>query len=382
MTKPATFSYALLLSLALTACGGGGGGSDTTAVTPPSVPQPSVPQPSVPQPDVPQPDVPQPDVPPPSVPPSTVSIPASSYPAGSAELGGYTVLQQARVLCGFGALKQDTRLDAAARNHALYLTSISIASGTSELSHYEDITTNSYYTGFYPWDRTVVTGYGDQVAEILEATAWDYDTRNPPAFPALAQRGADSMRSLLNTVYHLSGAMYEGVDVGFGVDLQTVTTGTTTRREEYRFGSLNGFQASTVTLGRGNMVTYPCQGSTAIPPAFVPANESPNPFPSMTSSSQTVGPPIYLKVDAEVDAVQHVQQVLSVTSSNVSQGGVSVPTTVLTAANDPHKYLGANEVFVIPSNALNPNTTYQVTLAGTINGTPFNRSFAMSTGPE
>jgi hypothetical protein len=92
----------------------------------------------------------------------------------------------------------------------------------------------------------------------------------------------------------------------------------------------------------------------------------------MTSSSQTVGPPIYLKVDAG--------QVLRLSSSRVSQNGVSVPTTVMTAANDPNRELGSNEVFVIPSIALAPNTTYQVTLAGIINSTPFNRSFSMSTG--
>jgi predicted alpha/beta-fold hydrolase len=69
-----------------------------------------------------------------------------------------------------------------------------------------------------------------------------------------------------------------------------------------------------------------------------------------------------------------------VSASSVSRNGVSVPTTVLTAANDPNKYTEVNEAFVIPSSALNPNTTYQVTLAGTINGTPFNRSFSMSTG--
>ncbi|MDD2878903.1 MAG: hypothetical protein PHQ58_00570 [Rhodoferax sp.] len=342
MTKATTFSLPLLLSLALAACGGGGGG-DSAVVAPGTV-----------------------------LPPTTVTIPTATYAAGSAELGGYTVLQQARVLCGFGALRQNTRLDAAALNHARYLTSISSASGTSVLSHYEDIPTDPYYTGYFPWDRTTATGYGDQVAEILEATVWDYDTGNPPVFPALAQRGADSMRSLLNTVYHLTGAMYAGADVGFGADVQTIATGTTSRREEYRFGSLNGYQTTTINLGSGNVATYPCQGSTDIPSAFVPANESPNPFPAMTSTSQTVGPPIYLKVDAG--------QVLRVTSSSVSQNGVSVPTTVLTAANDPNRDLGANEVFVIPTIALSSNTNYQVSLSGTISGAPFSRSFSMSTG--
>ncbi len=355
MTKLNTLSLPLILSLGLVACGGGG---DSTTAAPTSV-----------------------------LPTLTVPIPASSYLAGSAELGGYTVLQQARVLCGFGALRQDTRLDAASLNHARYLNNISFISGVSVLSHYEEITTDPFYTGRLPWDRTAFTplgtDYGTYVAEILLGTSWGYDTTNPSlVIPTLQQRGTDAMRSLLNTVYHLTGAMYDGADVGFGAELRTVSTGTTTRHEEFRFGSLNGYQIPTLNfkLGTGNLATYPCQGSSNIPPEFVPALESPNPFPAMTSTSQTVGPPIYLKVD--------VGQELKITYSHVSQNGVSVPITVLTNANDPNfvpdrvneKYIGTNEAFVIPTVALIPNTTYSVSLAGTINSVPFSRSFAMSTG--
>ncbi len=345
MNKLNSFALALLFSLGLVACGGGGGGGTTT-------PSGSV----------------LPEVP--------VSIPASTYLAGSAELGGWNVLQRARVLCGFGALTQNTQLDAAALSHARYLNSISLASGTSILSHYETVTTDPYYTGYYPWDRTTYWGYGNQVAEIIEATSWTYSSGYTSP---LQQRGADSMLTLLNTVYHLIGGMYDGADVGFGADLQTVARGVYWH-EEYRFGSLNGYQNSArrIKLGAGNLATYPCQGSTGIPTVFVPANESPNPFPAMTSTSQTVGPPIYLKVDAG--------QVLNVTSSSITQGGVRVPTTVLTNANDPNldsygqPYIRTNEAFVVPTSALNPSSTYQVSLSGTINGAPFTRSFAMSTG--
>jgi hypothetical protein len=212
------------------------------------------------------------------------------------------------------------------------------------------------------------------VAEILEATVWDYDIGNPPVFPTMEQRGANSMRSLLNTVYHQIGAMYNGSEVGFGADIQTQSTGTA-RREEYRFGSLNGYQNSLATIGRGTVVTYPCQDSTDIPSSFIPANESPNPFPSMTSTSAQVGPPIYLKVDSG--------QTLTVSAySVVRQDGTVVPCVLLNNSNDPvrPKEIGFNEAFVIPSSALNPNTTYNVSLSGTVNSTPFSRSFAISTG--
>lgn len=342
MTKLNTLSLSLILALGQVACGGGGGGGDTTIV---------------------------------------VSNPGATYVPGAAELGAWNVLQGARSLCGFGALTRNTKLDAAALNHAKYLVDLSVTTGVSELSHLETLGVPGF-TGVYPWDRTdftpLGTDYGTQVAEILEATVWDYV--NPPIFPTMEERGAGSMRSLLNTVYHLAGAMYYGADVGLGAYMKTTMINATTWREEYRFGSLNGYQTSHITLGAGKVVTYPCQDSSSVPTKFVPALESPNPFPEMTSTSQTVGPPIYLKADAG--------QLLMVTSANVSQNGVNVPITVLTNANDPNfvpdrvdvKYIGKNEAFVVPTVALIPNTTYTVNLTGTINSVPFSRGFTMSTG--
>jgi hypothetical protein len=356
MTKPIAFSLSLILALGLAACGGGGG-SDPVAPT------------SV-------------------LPTVTLPIPASSYPAGSAELAGYTVLQQARALCDFGVLRQDRRLDEASKAHAIYLVNKSFANATHELSHYErnasglpDVN-NPDYTGEYPWDRTVYTNYGDQVAEILVGTWWNYDINSPSlVIPTMEQRGTESMRSLLNTVYHLSGALYEGADVGFGVAIQTVPTSATGRLEEYRFGSLNGYQTATLKLGTGKVATYPCQGSSNIPPEFKPASENPNPFKDSVYVDAVVGPPIYLKVD------RGQRLTVSSTSKIVSQTGDEVPFSVLSNANDPnidpasgHPYIDLNEVFVLPTVPLNAYTTYQVTLYGTIDNVAFTRSFAMSTG--
>src|SRR5450830_385378 len=121
MTPPVRLLISSLLSLVLSACGGG---SDTPgAGSTPSGKASSTVLPYVP-----------------------VAIPASSYAAGSAELGGWNVLQRARVLCGFGALSQNLSLDRSALSHARYLTSISVGSGVSEFSFYDTITTNPYYT--------------------------------------------------------------------------------------------------------------------------------------------------------------------------------------------------------------------------------------------
>jgi len=345
MTQPSTFVLSLIFSLSLVACGGGGGDDSTTV------------------------------------------IPAS-YAPGSAELGAWNVLNEARSLCGFNGpnplvkLARNAKLDAAALSHSKYLVDLSIATGDSVLSHFETPDVPGF-TGIYPWDRVQYQGYNYlALAEILEATVWDYTYT--PAFPTMEERGTNSMRNLLNTVYHLSGAMYEGADVGFGAYLKTTMINATTWREEYRFGSLNGYEniSRRITLGTGKVATYPCQGSTNIPPEFVPANESPNPFPAMSTASPPVGPPIYLKVDAA--------QVLSVNtaSSSITLNGMAVPFTVLNNDNDPNNdpiagepYITPNEVFVIPTQALLPNTNYQVTLNGKVGLTAFPQiTFTMQTG--
>lgn len=336
MAHPGTFSLSLILSLSLVACGGGGGDGPT--------------------------------------------VTTASYQPGQAELGAFEVLQLARTQCGFGALTRNAQLDAAALSHAKYLVDLSITTGVSTISHLETPGVPGF-TGVNPWDRAQHQGYDYlALAEILAATVWEYTT--PPAFPTMEERGADSMRDLLNTVYHLSGAMYNGGDVGLGAYLATTKVNASTWREEYSFGSLNAYRyvSQRITLGPGKVVTYPCQGSKNVPTSFAPANESPNPFVGSGYAQAVVGPPIYLKVDDG--------QTLTLTSSSVSSAGVNIPTVVLTNTNDPNRdrnnepYIAPNEVFVIPALGLNPNTTYQVTLNGRVGLTAFPEiKFTMTTKP-
>jgi hypothetical protein len=306
----------------------------------------------------------------------SVNIPVAPYATGTAERGAYNVLQSARVLCGFGTLQQSTQLDAASQAHAKYLVDLSLLTGTSVISHSETSGVSGF-TGVDLGARALNQGYVyGALAEILEATSWDY--RAQQNLPTLEARGASSILNLMNTVYHLSGAMYEGRDVGLGSYLGTKQTSSTNWHEEYRFGALIGYRhsASPWVMGANVVATYPCAGSTNIPPSFAPANESPNPFPSYTSSSQLVGPPIYVKVDDG--------QNLVLTSYSVRLKNGAAVTTVLIDYNYDQlvaKEVRPNESFVVPNVALIPSATYQVTLNGTIDGRPFpTRSFEFSTG--
>ena len=339
------------LTLLLTACGGGGGGSgDANPASMTAVPKAQAAMPRVP-----------------------VVLMASSYAADSAELAAWNYLQQSRVQCGFGSLVQNPQLDAAALAHARYLTSSSVAGSVSVTGHEEIKGVAGTFTGAMPWDRAQTQGYGAEVAEILDAETWSYSAASPMVLPTLAQRGVKSMQHLINTVYHLSAAMYQGGEVGFAASLQSIDSAGI-RRDEYRFGSLNGFHKpdATVQLGTGSLATFPCEGSTGVATTFIPAEERPNPLPEMNLVSQKVGSPIYLKVDAG--------QTLVLQTGTVIKAGVAVGTRVLTKANDPAQKIGAHEVFVIPAVALDANSVYQINLAGTVDGKPFSRTFNMTTG--
>jgi hypothetical protein len=301
----------------------------------------------------------------------------ATYVAGSAEQGAFNLLQAARTSCGFGAVTRNSQLDAAALAHAKYLVDLSFASGTSILQHSETLG-DPGFTGADHGARAYEQKYFyGALAEILEATSWDYSEQ--PNFPSMEERGANSMRNLMNTVYHLSGAMYEGHDVGMGAYMDTKKITSTTWREEYRFGALVGYRHTTtpIMLGVGQVATYPCASSSNIPPSFAPAYESPNPFPNYTSSSHLVGPPIYVKVDAG--------QTLALTSYNIRlKNGAAVPTVLIDFAYDQRvaKEVGLHEAFVVPNVALTPSSTYQVSLDGNINGITFpTRNFEFSTGP-
>jgi len=53
---------------------------------------------------------------------------------------------------------------------------------------------------------------------------------------------------------------------------------------------------------------------------------------------------------------------------------------VLDSATDPNKLLPKFEGVAYPTSPLQPNTTYSVSITGTVNGTAFSRNFTFTTG--
>lgn len=349
-----TIAAALAVAVAMTACGGGGGGGDaggnpgtdqeqsggnTGAVYP------------------------------------VTSVPDPVYgadPYAAEKVATFNTLNDDRHRCGFGKLRQSAKLDTAAQGHADYLK-------TSPQSHFQTAGRPGF-TGVSPGDRASAAGYSYlQAYEVIAGQgfgAW-YSSD-----PTLAQEPAALrlLRGLYTAPYHLAELMAPGVDVGIGVSKVAVNPSIDSNT---KFLVINpAVPAGTAHQNITSLKTFPCEGTAGLETAFT--HETPDPFPDFPSASRSVAPygqPVYLKGAPGTTTTMSAGVIQPV-------GGAAVPTRWLTRGNDPHGLLQPNEVFLMPTERLVPNTDYLVTLSGTNTGEvttqnptgSFTRSFTFRTG--
>jgi len=224
---------ALPLAALLAACGGGGG-DDLPAA--PQTPPPEPPTHSQP----------------------ITEMPSSSYTRDKLDV--FVRLNQARLAAGVSAVEQNAQLDAAAQAHATYHVKNYV------VGHGED-PDNPWFTGVDPTARARAQGYtGTTVVEVI----------------SYAQPGLDAIESLLQSIYHLHGVLDPRANqVGIGSDVTStpaphsstsITLGTTGN------GLMNG----------PSVWHWPFDRQTGVNPLFLPANESPNPAPDLTSAGTPI----------------------------------------------------------------------------------------------
>lgn len=353
---------ALALAACLAACGGGGSSapaSSSPAPTPAAAPAPSpVPAPA-----------------PATNPDLVLSVTAPTYATGTVERGAWSVLMDERAACGFGLVQQDTRLDAANLAHAKFLADASVAQKISFGGHGEDSTLPGY-TGGNGFDRAVFQGFpsaASSVDEILSTETALHSNTLGDQVGVSEDHGAKSMRVLMATVYHLGGALFPGRLGGVGSSHASAAWDASTTFEVYRFGALLAVaQSNPQRLGTGVVATYPCASAKHVSTTFRPATESPNPFTDVTDTAVAYGTPVYLKVDAS--------SVLAVTSATITRVSDSSAVAVrqVTRASDPAGQVGANEFFMVPTTSLVAGTAYSVSVSGTVDGTPFTKTFTFT----
>ncbi|MCA8270710.1 CAP domain-containing protein [Burkholderia vietnamiensis] len=311
-------------ALFLTACGGGGDGgssntgSNTGGGTPPAQT------------------------------PTSGNVNPPAYAGGSMESAAFTLLNQQRQACGFPALTENTTLDQAAKAHAQYL-------GTNNVMSDTEVAGTTGFTGVTYADRAAHFGYPSGSVDVTGVSAGAYTN----ATLTDEQYGQQLVNTWLSGIYHIAIAAWPITTVGVGMNKTT----------------FNGFPVVQGSLTIANLqpmtttgpLTFPCQGTTGV--AYKGTGESPTP----PNTSGPWGTPVAVAGNP-TDTIVMQSGTMADTSGNI------ISLKVLDSSTDPNKLLPKFEGVAYPTSPLQPNTTYSVSLTGTVNGTAFSRNFTFTTG--
>ena len=293
----------------------------------------------------------------------TAAVPVPNYAAASQELVAYNTFNTARVGCGFGFLQQNTLIDKAAFNHAVWLLK------NNTVGHYQTPATVAF-TGIGPGDRMLAAGYNNGIAGEVIA-----------AIPSInSGYGLDGARGLLSAPYHLAGLMFGFREIGISVK----TGGPIGSGADIEFAGASNFTHLVADMGASStypkqyqasadVLTYPCAGVVNTATALY--GEIPNPIPARNLATSPIGQPVFVQV------LQG--NLLVITSSSIIKTVDSSPVPIavtLTSANDPNAHVTANQAIIIPNAPLSPMTQYTVTIQGTNNGALFLKNFTFTTG--
>ncbi|MES2530935.1 MAG: hypothetical protein V4636_07855 [Pseudomonadota bacterium] len=350
----------------LAACGGGGGGSEGGSLAASNTPVSVAPGSSAPEEDAASSS--EDAVEAGGLTQTTSPVPASAVTAGRStdlpalQAAVLQTLQAERRRCGFSLLVRDANLDQAAVNHGLYLAN-EYANGRKG-SHAE-APGSTGFTGETASARAKAVGYAPRtVGEAFAHSNLDATDAAIARAPTPTDRAVSHTEFLLSTVYHMQALLLPRADLGVGYAEQRGAD-VFTQVTVMEFGAKTGVP-NTV---QSDVLTYPCEGTTAVRPSFTPSKETPNPMPS--TGDGTVGTPLYIRAPEG--------SVLALTSSSVTASdGNAVATTVLNSTNDPEKRLTQAQIFVVPQSALIKGKSYQVNFNGTVDGKAFNRTFSFT----
>lgn len=329
MNRTAFFVIANSVVASLVGCGGGGGDSSSTATPPVAVPGGD------------------------STLVTTITTPV--YSVGTEELAAFNLMNAERQRCGFGMLQQNAQLDHAALAHANWQIS------NNAYTHAETVGSTGF-TGATPTDRATAAGY-QPYGSVAESLAYGTSASK-------SGRGEAGVRELFVAPYHaatmLSPARDVGISVRSPIDLGLSSLIPVT---QINLGTSTNYQL----LASDEVATYPCENTAGV--NYRLTNESPNPVPGRNLMTQPLGHPVMLMVRRGNTLV-----ISSASMSKLSNGRSVALRAPITGTNDPNNVLLGNEGYIIADSALEASTSYAVTVTGTNNGIPFNKSFSFTTG--
>ena len=316
---------------------------------------------------------------------------------GTARRLALDYLNRQRLHCGFGALRYSTVLEEAGTAHANY----TLLNAKSPLFHpHTEVSGLPGFTAPSPTERAIRRGYktnGTEVGEIGVAPAlYSASVESYNAAP-LHLIETEGMRGLSVAPYHAMHFLGAYTEVGVGVVRQE----TRGPAQTTYFGNVPVLRPESIELNYSMFVmlgyamdqlgqlppagtgvrTYPCEGSTDVPPLLMGEWTDPALGPGVTPGRELGINPTgtTIMVIGEVGKTLALQ---SVTLTRVLTGEKVPMYSIRTRANDPMAVYYRNDWtgYAMPDKALEPNERYRVQVTGTSGGAPFSRSFTYTTG--
>ena len=290
----------------------------------------------------------------------------------------YTYLNELRGRADLVDYGYNAELAQAAQNHADYLAQ------NNTTGHYESAGGNGY-TGYAPSDRTAYAGY--RSLSVTENVSYGEDD------------GYESVDDLMSAIYHRFGFLdFARDEVGSGVgtyasgsksyvyNMGTAALNTLCSGSSYSgYGSyyysvcnpdihvqVSAYDGALDQVRAGNpeLVFWPVEDGTDIPPVFY--EESPDPLPDYSVSGYPVSiqfNPYYVGSAGLTDLRLYRD----------ADGTEVTPTRLLDQYTDPNGRLDGYEYVLFPLERLDWNTAYRVEASYVVDGAPVTRSWRFTT---
>jgi uncharacterized protein YkwD len=317
-----TMLAGIATAIALAACGGGGGSSSMDSGPVAVTPQPATPAPPV----------------------VVTPPPGAPTAVGNTAIDGRNWLNYRRGQVGVAALTESVLINRAAQAHSDYQKL------NNEITH-DEVVGKPGYTGSDLLKRLNTAGYSFANNSYAYGEVISAATNNSGFYMA---------EELITAIYHRF--------VIFEPQFKEIGAGSATTSQSYTyftadFASNNGYGAG---IGRGNVVTWPYNGQTAVTPNFFSDYEAPDPV----AGQNEVGYPV--SVHADITAV------LSVTSFTIQpRGGSVLSTKLLQHSSDAET--PASAAAIVPLSVLRGATTYDVSFSGTADGIAVTKNWSFTT---
>lgn len=293
---------------------------------------------------------------------------------------GLDYLNQIRAQAGLVAFSENTQLQQAAQNHAVYLAQNNL------FSHYEN--QQQYpngFTGATVIDRAGASGFqSTQVSENISFGQSDYQSSIDGLMSAIYHRfgflnpvmnligmsSSEYASGSIGYVYNMSNNTYNTLcqqgasNTSGGYYTSVCQNGQTISASEFDAVKHNALQQSP------DMILWPTAGSVDNPPVFY--EEEPDPLPDLSVS----GYPVSIEVNTEKISGFSLQSIQLYREDN---GTVINNTRLLDQQSDPNQKFSAEQFALFPLDVLENNTWYRVFLSYQADGKIWGKSWAFKT---